>query len=1102
MVTLPTRIALIALAFLTVLTSSPPARAAADVIRLSQLKNDEIAPDGRDIPGISAILQDDDGFLWLATSHGLLRFDGVKADQPYASLLKGTSQPFSLFIDRLGRLWVGHLGGGITLIDHGVATAFNGRGLPEATAYAILERPNGEIWAATPLGVARFDGKHWSAPPPSIGAANDHPLDFAIDVRTGDLYLSGEHARSVRLPRDGKEFVETSEQSVVSARTGLPPSAQWKPKAGDDGALLYDGAHALWHADDVGLSRFLWDTFPPAGQASIKETLTDKNGLSSNSVRVIFRDREGNVWVATNTSLHRFRTPHIRPAVVPQSLDFPVVAPAKDGGVWIGHAGGTPIHVNEGDVRSVPALGDGVSAIAVDNEGAVWAAGLDGLRKARDGHVEKIPLPDELKLAGTRMNGIIFDQSACTWLIVRRFGLYRLCGQTWDKMSGSKGLPDAAPLFGSTAPDDSLWLTYQNNVIARWSSGHVTLITAIDGIRIGDVTSLFFDKDGTWIGGSQGAAWFDGSRATSIHIRGWSMVNVTGILRDSAGDLWIADSKGTNRIGKSALGVAKLGGAVSWEHFDLSDGLRGDRKANKPSPSIVADGKGYLWALTNSAVAKFLPTDVKLNGIAPQPSVLSLETEDQRFEPAKDLVLPPLARIVRIDYTAPMLRRPELGRFEYRLDGVDDAWQDAEGRRSVVYTNLSPGEYLFHVRAFNEDGVPSSSNATVMFYLAPAWFQTSWFRVAIIMVVLLVLISLMRWRMLQVTRRMQIRIDERERIARELHDTFLQGVQGLILKFHSVRKHTDSQHALRIVDDILEKADQVLAEGRVKVHGLREGESPSMDIAERLTSVAHELSQDRDFDYRVITNGRRRALESDALEETYRIGREAILNAFQHGEATRITVEIDYGTRTFVLRVADNGKGLDDDLLRDGARPGHWGCLGCENVRLGSEDTSAYGVHCSLAQRLTYAFRRQQCTPIIPASGQSDSGGDELLVENKSSTDGDSHSMSSVASLQLRQDTFHVRLNSLLSHAKTNRDLLIRTPLCDEVNHSNLPLGEVLGCHPYGEVACNFTRDTTLPCKSVSDRRNEFAAKHAFQKVPIRTGFESTQCLNIALVGC
>jgi signal transduction histidine kinase len=300
--------------------------------------------------------------------------------------------------------------------------------------------------------------------------------------------------------------------------------------------------------------------------------------------------------------------------------------------------------------------------------------------------------------------------------------------------------------------------------------------------------------------------------------------------------------------------------------------------------------------------------------------------------------LPPLVRDLEIDYTALSFVAPEKNRFRVKLEGWDRDWQDIGNRRQAFYNNLSPGNYRFRVIASNNSGVWNETGAFLDFSVAPAYYQTNWFRLSCLAAFVALLWMLYLLRLQQLAREfnlgLEARVNERTRIARELHDSLLQGFQGMMFHLQAVRDLLPGRgsEAMQALDIALERGDKAIAEGRDTVSDLRTSIDDENDIAKAFTALGEELAAQRDNGttpgLRVLVDGKQRELNPMLRDEVYRVGREALRNAFRHAKARKIEAEITYGDSEFLLHVRDDGTGIDPEVAIHGARAGHWGLPG------------------------------------------------------------------------------------------------------------------------------------------------------------------------------
>jgi two-component sensor histidine kinase len=330
------------------------------------------------------------------------------------------------------------------------------------------------------------------------------------------------------------------------------------------------------------------------------------------------------------------------------------------------------------------------------------------------------------------------------------------------------------------------------------------------------------------------------------------------------------------------------------------------------------------------------PSHLPFNKLPPPVHIEQITADRKAYDATPDangqVRLHPRVRDLEIDYTALSLVAPEKVLFRYKLEGWDRDWQDAGTRRQAFYSNLPPRNYLFRVMACNNSGVWNEAGASLDFSVAPAYYQTNWFRLLCGAACLGLLWGLYHLRLRQLAREFNMRLDERvserTRIARELHDTLLQNVQGLILKLHAVAKHMPREEPSRqAIEKALDHADRVLAEGRDRVRNLRATAESLSDLSAAFQRVTEETAPSRAATRRMVVEGDVRELHPMILEESYSIGREALINALVHSDGLHVEVEITYDARQFRLRVRDGGRGMDADILKKG-RADHWGLQG------------------------------------------------------------------------------------------------------------------------------------------------------------------------------
>jgi signal transduction histidine kinase len=453
------------------------------------------------------------------------------------------------------------------------------------------------------------------------------------------------------------------------------------------------------------------------------------------------------------------------------------------------------------------------------------------------------------------------------------------------------------------------------------------------------VNSVYFDRAGTlWVGTQNGLDKFDPKTNTfrTYSERDGIAGNVVScVLEDGRGFLWMSTNKGISKFDPRT---------ASFKNFTAADGLPGSDLTGWGA--CFKSGAGEMFFGGFSGATAFFPerivdgifvprialTEFRLFGAPVQrghdsPLANSINHTDQ-------ITLSHSQNIFSIEFSALSYLDAATSRYRYKLGGLDDKWNEVDSdRRVAAYTTLPPGTYTFRVQGASSHGPWGEPGAIVRIRILPPWWGSVWFRLLSTLAVVAILWMLYLFRLQQVAAelrgRMEERLGERERIARELHDTLLQGIQGLILRFQAAAvRIPNSEPARQLMDSALDRADEVMAEGRDRVRHLRVSIGPTKDLAEAFTQAGQELSRGTIVEFAVVVEGDVRPLHPLVLDEAYWIGHEALVNAFQHAEGTRIEVEIAYDQTKWRIRVRDNGRGIDSQVLESGGKPNHWGMSG------------------------------------------------------------------------------------------------------------------------------------------------------------------------------
>jgi signal transduction histidine kinase/ligand-binding sensor domain-containing protein len=896
------------------------------------------------------VAQDRSGYLWLGTNEGLVRFDGARFVS--GQLLGGGGLPQNsvrtLCVARDGTLWIGFGGpGGVSRLRGRELRNYDADdGLPEALITSLFEDRRGVVWAGSLNGLFRFEDGRWHHVDPAAGL-RAQIIDGVYEDARGYLWLGTSDGvfrrrndRSEPFERISRLRIEsfaedrlgrvwgTGADAVLVLLTATPPRPMSEVGGRSAGRrLLHDREGNLWIATlGDGLLRVHM-----RGDALTVERFSGIGTLSSDVVRALVQDREGNLWIGTQNGLDRGSNGVIRSLPAPgdtMTRLVRAVAAAADGSIWVGtgdglyrFANGTREHY--GRESGLPSLA--IAALHGDRSGTMWVATDRGVGRFVSGRfVLSIPAGSPL----SRPIALTSDRDGALWLCDLDRGVFRWDGTNLTFVgSGSENTP--RPAFSILADSKNrVWAGFVDGTLAVHERGGSRLYTASDGLTGGMITSLYEDRTGTvWIGASSGFMRFRDGRFEGVSWNSGLPGNIVGaIAGDDAGQLWLGVSSGIVRLSPDDFDKAIESPDHRLAHvlYDASDGLRGD-PIGLGHPTVARGGDGSLWFVTSDGLAVIAPRSSEKNRMPP-PVVIEEVTADQQSVSFQDRTrLPPLTANLQIDYAALSFTAPEKVRFRYLMEGFDRDWVEAGTRRQAFYTNLGPGEYRFRVTATN-DGVPADREAVWEFSLAPAFYQTQWFAAAALMLLAAGVAAAWRARVHQVRGRFSSILVERTRVAREIHDTLLQSLLGVLLRLDEVANTIDvSTHTAK--EQLVRLRQQVEFYAREARHSIRDLRSPVLqtrDLAAALREAGERLTAMKPIVFELVATGKPYRGAQRVEEHLLRIGQEAISNAVRHGNPRSVRVELRYGVESIVLRVSDDGVGCDPQQA-GAACDGHWG---------------------------------------------------------------------------------------------------------------------------------------------------------------------------------
>jgi signal transduction histidine kinase/ligand-binding sensor domain-containing protein len=871
---------------------------------------------------VQALAQTRDGFLWLGTEAGLVRFDGTGF-----TLFDRTSNPAlpgndvqCLFEGHDGALWIG-TSEGLARWKDGAMKAFTTKdGLPANGIRALVGDESGSLAVWTNEGLAKQEGERFVSmrnvdawPHTAIPSPGEPPNEVEFEEQLPNATFVMGHRNFLTLHKGDRVKGFTTQLTVGKELPGSRIQA-----------VLADHQGNLWIGTNSGLARYA------EGRVQ-RMPMTDP--LTTASVLALMEDHEGNLWVGTEAGgLHILRDERFRSIGAREGLSSDsttTVVEDNAGTLWVGTSGSGLNAVT----RSDGLLSDVILSLAAAKNGDLWVGTPDGLNRVRKGVVDSFTsadgLPDDF------IRSLLVDEDGSLWIGTRR-GLTHWSGNSpgthMETLTQANGL--GSDLVGAMARDSNgnLWVATLAGLSRLQGSNanfKITNYTSANGLSSNVVTALLPRGARTLLIGTQDHGWnlWDGQRFSAVARNGLDQTTIRAILDDGINHLWFATGNGIARCD-----CDMAGGCSHWIEFGPADGLRSRETAINSHPSAWRSGDGHLWFATPKALVEVDPAHFPVNAVPPPVALVRFAVDDvDQALHASDSALRIAAGHVhfQFDYSGLSFTAPQKVRYRYMLEGFDHRWTEAGVRRTAYYTNIPPGRYTFRVQAANNDGLWNTAGAALQLELRPHFYQTVWFYMLLAALVAALVVLLLRLRLLRAEREFRAVLGERNRIAREVHDTLAQGYVGVSVQLEvlsELLRHNKTDAAARHLDTTRGYVREGLAEARQSIWALRSQDSTENTLPVKLRR-ATEQAGNHGIESNFSLYGAYRPMPQETEREFLRVAQEAIHNVKKHAGAKHLFVQLEYGPAEIALVVRDDGRGFAAEGGLE-SPPGHYGMIG------------------------------------------------------------------------------------------------------------------------------------------------------------------------------
>ena len=935
---------------------------------------------------IHTIFKDRSGFLWVSSNESLDRFDPPTETTTHFPIDRNSTHSVlgpvtHVSQDRAGMMWLS-TASGLHQLDpasgvfrHYTHDPADPDSLGSSVVRSTYEDREGTLWVCTEVGLDAFDRRTERvterirlklAESRTIKAFEDHAGVLWIIYSFGNGLASYDrHTRKLTL--------------YLFENREAPPTQL----SGTEG-IHEDAEGNLWLATRVsGLVRIDRNR---RKAVRYRHSSLDPDSISEDFSKTVFEDREGSIWVGMGTTglnhfvrkplpFKRYRHEADNPQSLLETFVMAVYADRQDN-IWVG----SPLGVTRIDGKSGkysfftkraadPANLSNTTSIVEDRSGYLWFGTYGGGLKRYDPRTGKFAAfrhnpADPNTLGDDIVYTLMVDHQGILWAGTDN-GLSRCEDPASGRFRSWKGDPaDPSPTDVRAMAEDSngaLWLV--SSTLERFdpATGRFTAYTFDPvgtgtamrkdspvlvkvGKRMAEDSFLTIDHTGVlWAATANGLLRFDREREqfTMYDERdGMPARTVNAILEDSNGKLWVSTAGGLSQFNPRTK---------TFTNYHEADGLAGN--AFEGFPAVYRSERGQMFFGSKNGLTSFWPeqmvekpyippvvlTEFSLRNLPVPPAPGSTLAKSISF--TRWLTLAHAQNMFSFEFTALSYADPQRNQYRYMLEPFDNFWNRVDAQhRLATFTTLPAGDYTLRIQGSNNRGVWNEQGVALHLRILPPWWGTTWFRGVCAVVFVLLLWATWRFRVQQLQHefnmRLEERVSERTRIARDLHDTLLQSFQALLPRLQAGINMftTRPADALRTLEQAADQASQAIAEGRDAIQGMRMSTVEKNDLAVAIRTVGEELaaaaSNQPSPNFNVVVEGASRNLHPILRDEVYQLAVEALRNAFRHAAAQNIEVEIRYDAKYFRLRVRDDGKGIPSDVLSGDGRQGHYGLPG------------------------------------------------------------------------------------------------------------------------------------------------------------------------------